>query len=73
MGGTAHEGLEAGGAQAPQLVDDARVGDLVSPLVSGDGAANLSQHWVPMFQSVAGGGAVTHLGGPLLRRSTCRV
>lgn len=59
------------GTQAPQLVDDALVGDLVAALVSGNGAADLAQHRVAVFDGVAGCRAVAHLGGTLLRHSTC--
>ena len=61
------------GAQAPQLVDDALVGDLVASLVGGDGAADLAQHRVAVLDRVAGGRAVAHLGGALLRQARARV
>lgn len=62
-------GFRVQGAQAPQLVDDAAVGDFVAPLVGGDGAADLGQNRVTVFNRVSGGGAMTHFGGPLLRQA----
>mmetsp|Transcript_11276 Transcript_11276/g.33885 ORF Transcript_11276/g.33885 Transcript_11276/m.33885 type:complete len:452 (-) Transcript_11276:226-1581(-) len=56
----------AAGVQFEELLDDALVGNLVAPLVSGDVTADLAQHTIAQLLRMTRSRAVTDLRGPLL-------